>query len=235
LEDAMLELRGFGEIQAVGLDLDGTLILTEDLNVEAALVTCREAGLRLPKDLKKLVIGNTNAAIFIEILRQAGQQARPGLIDTLAARKRQYFAENIHKARAVRGGVEFVRATKGHALSGLVTAASDQSMSAALLRLGVEREEFNLLLPADALCRGRQPKPHRDHWLEAARLLGMLLRLRQMLAVEDSLKGVASAVGAGLTVCGITTTCSARTLVRAGAHFTVASFAELADLLGLTL
>jgi beta-phosphoglucomutase-like phosphatase (HAD superfamily) len=234
----MLKLRGFGEIRALGLDLDGTLLLTEELNLEAVRVTCAEFGLEVPPNLADLVVGRTNNAIFGTMLALQKGAPLPGwerMVETLSMRKRAYFAQHVGEVGVVPGATEIIRATRGLLLRAIVTAASNRSLNAGLGRLGFGREEFNILLPADYLRSELYPKPHPDHWREAARLLGYGHRPSLVLAVEDSPKGIFSARGAGLLVCGITTTHSAEALLRAGADFTVDSFAELAGMLGLIL
>jgi len=226
------------EILAVGLDLDGTLLDSEEVNVSATLETLRH--FHVPEPIggfnTKTLVGATNNQVFTAILESIGNKALFGLVGKMSAFKRQRFRECIGDTVPVSGAVKFVRVLGLKSLPrALVTSAGNLSMSIALERLGLAREEFEVLLPSDALAQGILPKPDLGQWKEASRLLGRAEEPKSVLAVEDSPKGVSSAHGAGLTVCGIMTTHSEDELLNSGASFVVRSFAELAERLSITL
>ena len=219
-------------IAGVGFDLDGTLIRTEELNLRAATRTCERFDIPYVPRSPRELFGMTNTALFRLITERFGM-GRAESIGVLCAYKREYYISHLAEAEPVPDAVAFVRAVwKLGVPTAVATAASNESLDAALRALGLEREKFSVLLPADALPH-RSAKPDPYHWQEAARLCGV--PPREFLVVEDSPRGIMSSAGAGCFTCGITTTHSAAELWTAAAEIVVPSFRELADVLGVDL
>ena len=225
-------MRLYGQkIDGVFLDLDGTLIFSEDVNVHAIEATCKHFAIpHAPGNIREF-IGMTNSGIFREILARA--RVTHLRVEELSAYKREYYISHVHLARPVPDAVAFIRAVKRQGLPiAIATAASNKSLDAALRCLGLAHEEFCVLLPADALPPNCA-KPNAYHWAEAMRLCGVAPE--HALIVEDSPKGVKSGHEAHGIVCGIATTHHADVLYSVGANYVVESFAELAGLLELEL
>jgi len=227
----VLEFRGH-QIEAVGFDLDGTLIASEELNFEAVLETCRVFGVSDRGLTIRDSEGGTNYDIFRRITRRYGKGSARNT-EELVHFKRAYYLAHMGRVRAIPGGVALIRALHARGIPcAIATAASRVSLLAALQVLGLEESEFVALVPADVLP-AKMAKPNKYHWEEVARLLG--IAPGQLLTIEDSRRGLRSATEAGTVSVGLTTTHGEEELRSAGASFIVSSFAELAEILGLSL
>lgn len=148
------------------------------------------------------------------------------------ARTSEAFQLRLDEVMTVAGIETFLEALTPVAKA-VASSSPTRWLSASLDRFGLAHHFGDRLFSAaEHVSRG---KPHPDIYLHAARRLGV--DPREVLVVEDTAPGVASARSAGMTVAGL---CAGRhcgpgygdRLAAAGAAPVVASYAELLDLLG---
>ncbi|HEY4514670.1 MAG TPA: HAD family phosphatase [Candidatus Paceibacterota bacterium] len=224
----------------VGFDLDNTLLYSENLNKWATRKTTADWGFKYSRMEKQDLVGLTNKALFYGILRRQDSYKRltperqTQIVNGMIGMKRQFFNDRIDLATPVAGAVEIVMAL--HQLSiplAIATVAGKRSLGISLKRLGLSEEMFNILIPSDALPAGYLPKPDPRHWAYTAGLLCQ--DLSKVLVVEDSLKGIASARGAGLDTVALSTTASREELIGAGVLEVFKDHFELAKWLGVEI
>lgn len=219
-------------ISGVGLDVDGTLIFSEKANRDGVDAACRRYGIPFETTNERELMGASNEDIFTAITQRFGTGSALALAEIIDF-KRNYFIEHLRECEPVPGAVEFARAVRRVGLPiAIATAAGSRSLNASLSALGLRANEFDVLLPADILPP-RRSKPHEYHWRETARRCGV--ETSEFLVVEDSPRGITSAVRAGCITIGITTTHHAGELWKAGVFYVVDSFAELAGLLRIEI
>jgi len=219
-------------IDVFGFDLDGTLIMSEELNYKALEATCEHFGIPFNTRNDREFSGMPNAEMFQRIIRNFGYGSASALAQ-LIGYKREYYIKSLPEAKPVPNAVAFVRAVRRIGLPcAIATAAGSRSLTASLDVLGFSHDEFAVLLPADKLPPN-SCKPNPYHWRKVAEGCGV--SCDRLLVIEDSPRGLKSAVGAGCLTIGITTTHSENELWQAEVNYVVESFSELAELLNLDL
>jgi beta-phosphoglucomutase-like phosphatase (HAD superfamily) len=167
------------------------------------------AGMRTPDALRKVFAGQ-NLAISEQELAE------------LAERKTARAHELIVAANPVapRCFETLSQLAVGYRLA-LASSASERTVRA-FLDLSGSRELFRSIIWGSMVT---EAKPAPAIYLRAAAELG--LSPEQTLVVEDAVAGIQAGLGAGCTVCGITSMLSASELLSAGAAFTVTRLDEL--------
>ena len=201
---------------ALLFDLDGTLILTDDLHAEVFAEIGARFGVPVDRErYDREIQGRLNADIFGDLL--PGEDSA-----TLADEKERMFRERLGaKAAPVQGLVALLDWAVARGVpTAVVTNAPRENAQAMLRAIGLA-ERFGALVLGDELPRGKpDPLPYR---IAMARLGA---EPGACLAFEDSRSGVASARAAGARVYGLASSLDAATLRAAGAHDVIADFAD---------
>ena len=177
-------------LQAVFLDMDGTLIESEHLWNEAEAETVAELGGAWTERDHEANVGNAAEPVgrYIIELTGADHLSPRDVADLLYARFRAKLAGG---ARLRPGAKELVRMLSAAGVPvSLVTSTERDLVADAIGGIGVE--SFDDSVAGDEVAAN---KPHPDPYLRAARRLGV--EPRRCVAFEDSLVGVASAADAG--------------------------------------
>jgi len=135
-------------------------------------------------------------------LEQHGQAAAPEQLARIEGVKAARFAELIPQIPVFDGAPELVRALASEVPVAIASGARHDEIEAILTGLGL-RDAFSALVGADDVAR---TKPDPAPYLEALRQLGQAtagLRPDECVAFEDSVPGIASALGAGMRVVGV--------------------------------
>ena len=178
------------KIRAVLFDLDGTLVDSEPLHVEAFRVAAASLGLPPPGPEGVVGLADREAAARLTVDQRRQEE--------LVARKRERFLQQLRGAgrlKPVRGAATVLRVCASRGIPfGVVTNAAAEEAELALRTAGLRP-----LVPF-VLCDGDAPrgKPAPDPYLAAAERLGV--RPTEARAYEDSAAGLASALAAGLDV-----------------------------------
>ncbi len=204
-------------MKALLFDMDGTLADTEDLHLQALGYVAGLHGVTLAPDLLEAISGRTSLEVMAELF--PGMSAAQHL--QLVKAKEQTFRSLTAGLTPMPGLVTLLsRARAGGLLIGLVTNAPLANVTHLLgiLKLG---GYFDTIVTADYLAR---PKPDPLPYLTALEALGVAAA--DALAFEDSVPGIRSATGAGITTVGVMTTLSMALLLEAGARDAITDFTD---------
>ncbi len=177
-------------IKAVLWDMDGTLVDSEDIAVEALGYAMKEAGLLPPPGLKESVVGRSADEIYAIIVRDFGLKADPLEWER---RKHHHYFLAAKRLRGYDDAVETWHRFSAAGISQAVVSNSDRAIVDVNLRAaGLVRPGLVTVARNDVLFG----KPHPDGYFRAAYLLGV--EPHECLIVEDSSSGAAAALAAGI-------------------------------------
>ncbi|MFC5718702.1 HAD family hydrolase [Streptomyces gamaensis] len=182
-------------LQAVLLDMDGTLVDTEGFWWDVEVAVFAELGHRLLEEYREVVVGGPMARSASFLIRATG--AKIALAE-LTALLNTRFAEMIgHGVPLMPGARRLLAELAAHSVpTALVSASHREIIDRVLLTLGAEN--FSLTVAGDEMER---TKPHPDPYLLAARRLGV--DPARCAVVEDTLTGVTAAEAAGCAVVAV--------------------------------
>ncbi|MDJ1132209.1 HAD family hydrolase [Streptomyces iconiensis] len=190
-----LTAEGPPALQAVLLDMDGTLVDTEDFWWSAEVEVFAELGHVLREEWRTVVVGgpmSRSAGFLIEAT------AADIALEELSTRLNNKFVERLEAGVPLMPGARRLLAElAAHRIpAALVSASHRRVVDRMLGSLG--RENFALTVAGDELAR---TKPHPDPYLTAARRLGA--DPARCAVLEDTVTGVAAAEAAGCRVVAV--------------------------------
>ncbi|GAA4665008.1 HAD family phosphatase [Streptomyces chumphonensis] len=179
-------------LQAVLLDMDGTLVETEDLWWEAEVEVFAELGHTLAEEHRSVVIGGPMTRSAAYLIKVTGARIT---VPEVSRRLNATFAEKIDgEVPLTPGARRLLTELAAHGVpAALVSATHRRIMDSVLGSLG--RENFAVTIAGDEVER---TKPHPEPYLTAARRLGA--EPHRCVVVEDTATGVTSAETAGCPV-----------------------------------
>ena len=212
-------------IRALLIDLDGTLIHSDEAHLCAFNRVLDSYGVCLTRDeFHSVVAGNNTPAIFRALLPGLG----PEEVTALGARKEGLIPALLDRIEAAPGALALLRsATEAGCRIAVVTNATRDNVAAILDHLGMSRYVAAVIAAEDSPAPKPSPAPYR------AALARFELAPEHVVAIEDSVSGVTSARGAGLVVLGICGNRPAEPLIAAGARACFATLAEVGAELAL--
>lgn len=217
------------QFQALVLDMDGVMVDSEPLQVEAERLVCQRYGIEIPLSEWKYFKGKKNLAIFTYIIENfaADKTLDP---QKLSQEKRLIYLELIHRVLPFPDAVDFVKKerTRWEKL-GVATSGSRLVQEQILKRFAL-LSYFDTIVTGDDVVGG---KPDPEPYLLAAHRLGV--SPERCVVVEDADNGILSAKAAGCRAYGITTSFPRERLLEVGADVVVDSFQELSRALGFDL
>lgn len=182
------------DFAAVLFDMDGLLLDSERIALDAFLAACRHFNLGDESELFKRCIG-ANRVLGQQILAEGFQ----GRIDPLTFEEvwdRRYRAATATQPIPLKpGAVALVDAIGDVGVPMAVVTSTRTASAESRLRDAGIRDRFQLLVGGDQVERS---KPHPDIYLIAAQRLGV--EPTRCLGLEDSENGVRAGVAAGLTM-----------------------------------
>ncbi|EJK98436.1 MULTISPECIES: HAD family hydrolase [Pseudomonas] len=204
------------KLSALLFDLDGTLIDTDDLHLNAYNQLLSRWGKSMSLDYYKAhVMGFPDDMIFSGLFPQAPATQYP----ELAAQKEAMFRAQLRETIPVPGVLRTLDYAQAAGIPmAVVTNAPRENAEAMLQGLGIA-ERFDALVIGGELARG---KPDPLPYLTALRLLDA--SADQALAFEDSLAGVRSAAAAGIHTFGMLSGLEETQLREAGARSIIRDF-----------
>ncbi len=181
---------------AILWDFDGTLMDTETVWHDIELGFAAERGAVLPPDFQQRTVGGTMAATAAYLKEMTGTDE--GLDDIAATLWRHCMdALAVGPIPWLPGARELVaECTAAGVRQALVSTSKRNYLDVILTRL--DPCPFEVIVSGDDV---RRHKPHPEPYLHACALLGV--DPHEVLVVEDSNTGVASAVAAGAAVVGV--------------------------------
>lgn len=205
-------------MDAVIFDFDGVLMDSEALHARVIQQTLEPLGLAVELDH---IVGVADPDVFARAFASAGQALSEELLGQLLEQKRRRTVHEFRSGAAVPfpGAIELLRAAAARGPVAVCSAATRAEIEAALDALGV-LGHIGTIVSVDQVARTKpDPEPYRL----AAQRLGV--RPSRCVAIEDSPTGLASALGAGMTVAAVLHTTPLERL--RGAHTHIASIAQL--------
>ncbi|MFD7238373.1 HAD family hydrolase [Streptomyces syringium] len=182
-------------LQAVLLDMDGTLVDTEGFWWDVEVAVFAELGHQLLEEYRQVVVGGpmTRSASFL--IQATGAKIA---LTELTVLLNMRFAEMIGQGVPLMPGARRLLAElAAHGVpTALVSASHRHIIDRVLVTLGAEN--FALTVAGDEIAR---TKPHPDPYLEAAARLGV--DPARCAVIEDTMTGVAAAEAAGCRVLAV--------------------------------
>jgi beta-phosphoglucomutase-like phosphatase (HAD superfamily) len=199
-------------------DLDGTLADTHAVHLATWMEVLRPHGVEVDVDLyRQRLLGKPNDEAVRELLPDLPDEELGRLLE----REAESYRGRTKKIGPVLGLGELLEEGRRRRMElVLVTNAPKSGARESLEALGLA-DAFDLMVFAEEV--GRE-KPHPAPYQEALGRLGT--SAEEALAFEDSPKGVASAVEAGVPVVGLVSTHTPTELREAGAEFLIGDFAD---------
>lgn len=209
---------------AVLLDLDGTLVDSERVYVEAYRRVLPAYGIHATDAELRSTIGVADEVVLPELMRRYGAEVE--LVE-LIARKNACFASLVagEGLRVTPGTGELLDHAKAEGIVCLVVTSSARSMVELCLDRSGLAERLPMRICGDEV---RRRKPDPEPYRIAAERLGVAPD--RCLAVEDSVGGVTSARSAGCHVAAVLGSTVASRLSHAGADRIVLRLDELLPL-----
>jgi HAD superfamily hydrolase (TIGR01509 family) len=186
-------------IQALLLDLDGTLIDSMPLHHESWRIWHSRLGLTFEEaGFFQATAGRTNGEILADMLPAKSEAERARLVELKESLYRDLALQDLQIIAGALGALDGAKAM-GLKLA-VCTAAPPENIKIAFDRFGFSRWIETTVCPAD----GFRGKPHPDIFLEAAWRLGVAPEL--CLVAEDAPLGIEAARRAGMRALALTTT-----------------------------
>lgn len=180
-------------MDAVIFDFDGTLVDTEPLHEAALRTALAPEGVPVEEGMS---IGLADEDAIRIAFERVGRVCPPAEVDRLTAAKVRAYTSAIDVDAVVRfdGAIGLLRSLAGVVPVGICTAAMRAEVEPVVEHLGLT-DLLACLSTADDVTR---KKPHPEAYLHACAQIGV--EPTRALALEDSPRGVRSAVDAGLVV-----------------------------------
>jgi HAD superfamily hydrolase (TIGR01509 family) len=212
--------------KALLFDLDGTLSNTDAVHFPTWMEVLRPYGVEVSRELyEERLSGRVDREAVEELLPDLSAEETDELMKTEELRARQRASE-IGPLPGLRGMLEEGR-RRGLPLA-LVTNSTEEDAGEVLQPLGLDGAFDPIVYPKDA----EGDKPDAIPYEEA--LESLELSPEEVVAFEDSVTGVRSAVEAGIPTVGISSAHSPEDLIEAGVGLVVGDFMDpaLYDFLG---
>jgi beta-phosphoglucomutase len=212
-------------LRAAVFDFDGVIVDSEPLHFRALRDALRpEAVLITEEEYLKIYLAYDDRGAIRLALEHHGERVDPERMERIAARKRAAVARAIPEIPIFDGARELVLSLGAEVPLAIASGARHEEIETILTSLGL-RDAFQAIVGAEDAER---TKPDPAPYLEATRRLAARtpgLGPAECVAFEDSMPGIASALGAGMKVVGVANSQPAEKL--RAAHRVVDSLAGL--------
>jgi HAD superfamily hydrolase (TIGR01509 family) len=203
---------------ALLFDLDGTLVDTDALHLTAFQSVLAAHGIALTKaQYVEKIMGSSNALIGAAFLAHLSPADR----DAAIAAKEAAFRSMLGELKPVAGVMALLDYADAEGIRCAVVTNAPRANAAVVLKALGLAGRLPLQIIGGELAR---PKPDPLPYLTGLALTGA--DAAHSVAFEDSLSGLRAAVGAGVTVVGLTTTLDEATLIGEGAIIAAADFTD---------
>ena len=190
-------------LRAAVFDFDGVLVDSEPLHYRSLRDALRPEGVEISEEeyLQVYLAYDDREAIRLA-LEVHGEDPAPARRERIEARKVDIFARMIPEIPVFDGARDLVRALEQDMPLAIASGARHDEVDAILRGVGL-RDAFRVIVGAEDAER---TKPDPAPYVEAARRLAARtagLAPEECVAFEDSMPGIASALGAGMKVVGV--------------------------------
>jgi beta-phosphoglucomutase len=210
-------------------DFDGVLVDSEPAHLAAFNDVLSERGIQIgEREYAEQFLSLDDAGVFRALLTRDGNTLREAEVRALVQAKAPCFMARFESTfRVFPGARELLLRRAARGPVGIVSGAFEKEIAFALDRMGV-RDAVQFVVAADHTPASKpDPAPYRAG-------LDRLARLGHsggVVAIEDSLGGVASAHAAGIPCIAVTHAYASAQLLGAGARATAAVLGDLTDAL----
>jgi beta-phosphoglucomutase len=191
-------------LRAAVFDFDGVIVDSEPLHFRALHDALLAEGVEITREeYWDHLLAHDDAGSIRRAFERRGERLDPGRLGRVEALKVERFAELIPGVPVFPGAREIVARLAAEVPLAIASGARHEEIEAILTGIGL-RQAFQAIVGAQDAER---TKPDPAPYLEAARRLREQapgLTPGECLAFEDSLPGLASALGAGMKVIGVT-------------------------------
>ena len=182
-------------MSAVFFDMDGTLVDSEPLWLQAEIEIMHEVGCTWTAEDQIACLGGPRAKTEKMMQEKSGNRLPNGYfgeqLDNLMEKK---LAEDL---RIYDGALDLIESCKGHGLKvGLVTASGSRLMNVVLGNF--PDNIFDVVVSGDDVSKS---KPNPEPYLQAAKFLSV--DITKSVVIEDSVTGVTAGLASGAQVIGI--------------------------------
>lgn len=205
-------------LKALIFDMDGTLVHSDPVHLEAFAETLGPEGIVIDEHLYRTsIIGHTNESIFSALLPHLPVEEH----EIYAQRKEAAFRRLALELKPLEGLIELLDWAEARDVRiALVTNAPLLNATHILDILGISNR-FEVKITIDQVERG---KPDPLPYLTALERLG--IHAEDAIAFEDSPSGMKAAKAAGLFSFGVLTGLSATEMKKIGADGTIGTFRD---------
>ncbi len=184
--------------RAILVDFNGTLSRDEPLLDRLFRTVFAGIGVEMSSALYyQELAGRSDPEIVARMLGIAGRELDPRLLDRLLAEKVSRYQEAVRLTPAIdAAAVAFVRAAAARVPLGLVSGAVRAEVATSLEAAGLT-DAFQVVVCGDEVQRGK-PDPQGYRMALAALEADPVLQPGEVVALEDSLPGLAAAAALGL-------------------------------------
>ena len=199
-------------------DLDGTLAETDSLHLPTWVEVLLPRGIEVDQAFyRENISGRSNVEIVRDLLPDLSDEERRSVFEA----KEASFRKRAVDLEPLPGLLDFLDQVKNRGITtGLVTNAPGGNVGAVLPVLKLQ-DFFDITVLSEEV---EAVKPDPAPYNEALKRLD--LAPEEALAFEDSVSGIASAVGAGIPTVGIASTQEPDTLRKAGVFMVARDFTD---------
>lgn len=194
-------------IKAVLFDMDGVLIDTEDLILEAAIRALKDFGVNaVPEDFEEFVGAGENKFVGGPAIKH-GVEFVPEMKD----RTYEIYAELLSDKpeRVYDGVLDVINYVKERYKCAVCSSADYTKVKHNLNAIGIDESCFGAVITGSDI---ENLKPHPDIFLAGAKKLGV--PAENCVVIEDSLNGIIAAKSAGMMSVAVTTYYDKETIER---------------------
>jgi len=183
-----------GVIRGLFFDLDGTLADTDEANYHAYSRAFADEGYTL--DRKPFFYLQSTLGLRADAyIPRLAPDASPEVVNRIWKNKAGYYANAMHLVRPNHQLIAFLRLSRPHHTTALLTTAKRANASRVLAATGLSLNEFDHHIFGDEVT---QSKPNPEVYLKALERAD--LEPNEVIAFEDSEGGLAAANAAGIRV-----------------------------------
>lgn len=207
-----------GPYRTLLFDLDGTLAETDSLHLPTWVEVLLPHGIEVDEAFyRENISGRANAEIVENLLPNLSAREGREIFEA----KEASFRERAGELEPLPGLLDCLKSVRERGLkTGLVTNAPRENVGVVLPALRLE-DFFDAVVLAEEVRAGKpDPEPYR------AALEKLGADPHETLAFEDSVSGIVSAVGAGISTVGIASTQEPDRLLEAGAFVVAQDFTD---------
>lgn len=211
-------------MKAVIFDMDGVLVDSEPVIIEASLRVLKKYGVEAKESDFKEFTGMGDDIFIGGVAHKYGLEYDPSMKLQAYDIYLQIIDTHIKKFP---GALPLIRYLKAKGITLAVASASDLiKVKANIKALGASENDFRAIITGSDV---RRKKPFPDIYLKAAKAIG--IEPSECLVVEDAVSGTIAGLSAGMKVAAVTTSFPEADLLNAGANWVFDDIYSVAEII----